>query len=569
MAEQIPLGRLPSKQSKEALLPGTRDRTVSGKSPSSSPSFGAMFFGGKRGSMGFGAKTGGGEGERTVEVIGVGPEKTSDEPEMSMERDKEKGWGDSVGGTRTPRESIVKFTRSRSRSHSASEGRSSGERALPLPSPTPQQAPRESGFTDGQRSQFRPSESSRPYVRRPAGTWQADSGPVVRDKKTGRVVRRYELIESETRWFFRGWFVTGGGTRRVPAKERKPHPYAAGKLEDEDGWAYSDGMAYTYDGPQTGSSGPHTTASTNLGTMSKLNDTQGGNRTKRGRLSLIPYPFVFSVMLVLGTAGAWMGTTCVWWWKHESPAVAAVGAWLVLLVVVSMARTAFTDPGIVPRNLDLNPAMEDEHTPYARDLYVRGISVRVKYCMTCKTYRPLRSSHCRICDNCVDGCDHHCQWVNNCVGRRNYTAFITFLIACVLAILLMGVTAALHIYLQTLPRFGSNTVRGAMKGTGAGSAAVFVVCAAVVWPVGTLLGYHIRLLALNVTTIEQLRNSAHAALAPGNESSGPGPNAFSLGKWTRNAAWGACRPAGMSYVEGWKPVRADNRILLGADEAAV
>lgn len=61
-----------------------------------------------------------------------------------------------------------------------------------------------------------------------------------------------------------------------------------------------------------------------------------------------------------------------------------------------------------------------------------------------------------------------------------------------LAILLMGVTAALHIYLQTLPRFGSNTVRGAMKGTGGGSAAVFVVCAAVVWPVGTLLGYHIR-----------------------------------------------------------------------------
>lgn len=60
----------------------------------------------------------------------------------------------------------------------------------------------------------------------------------------------------------------------------------------------------------------------------------------------------------------------------------------------------------------------------------------------------------------------------------------------------MAVTAALHIYLQTLPRFGGNTVRGAMKGTGGGSAAVFVVCAAVVWPVGTLLGYHIRVSGL-------------------------------------------------------------------------
>lgn len=546
-------------------MPAGHTRTGAGKSPSSSPSF-AMFFGaGKRASLGFGAK--GGEGERKVEVIGV--EKTSDEPETSMERDKEKGWGDSVGGIRTPRESIVRFTRSRSRSHSESEGRSSGERPLPAPSPIPQQAQRESGLTDGPSSQFRPSESSRPYVRRPAGTWQADSGPIVRDKKTGRIVRRHEVIESESRWFCRGWLVTGGGTRRVPAKERKAHPYAAGKPEeaDGDGWAYSDGTAYVYDGPHTGSSGPHTAASTNAGTTAKLNDvSRGESRTKRGRLSLVPYPFVFSVLLVLGTAGAWIGTTCVWWWKHESPALAAVGAWLVLLAVVSMARTAFTDPGIVPRNLDLSPAMEDEHTPYARDLYVRGISVRVKYCMTCKTYRPLRSSHCRICDNCVDGCDHHCQWVNNCVGRRNYTSFITFLIACFLAILLMAVTAALHIYLQTLPRFGGNTVRGAMKGTGGGSAAVFVVCAAVVWPVGTLLGYHIRLLALNVTTIEQLRNSAHAALASGPDSGGPGPNAFSLGKWTRNAAWGACRPAGMSWVEGWKPLRTDGRVLLGADE---
>ena len=93
----------------------------------------------------------------------------------------------------------------------------------------------------------------------------------------------------------------------------------------------------------------------------------------------------------------------------------------------------------------------------------------MKYCPTCRTYRPPRSSHCKMvrgppsrssllfhpprlfasrsisgadehlthppslqqCDNCVDGCDHHCQWVNNCVGRRNYTSFFTFLFSAV------------------------------------------------------------------------------------------------------------------------------------------
>ena len=74
-------------------------------------------------------------------------------------------------------------------------------------------------------------------------------------------------------------------------------------------------------------------------------------------------------------------------------------------------------------------------------------SVRVKYCSTCKTYRPPRSSHCKMvrgfvalivkllqilqCDNCVDGCDHHCQWVNNCIGRRNYTFFFAFIVSAV------------------------------------------------------------------------------------------------------------------------------------------
>lgn len=47
-------------------------------------------------------------------------------------------------------------------------------------------------------------------------------------------------------------------------------------------------------------------------------------------------------------------------------------------------------------------------------------------CLTCGLVRPLRTSHCRLCDRCVNEFDHHCGWTGNCVGRRNKGRFILF-----------------------------------------------------------------------------------------------------------------------------------------------
>jgi palmitoyltransferase ZDHHC9/14/18 len=52
-----------------------------------------------------------------------------------------------------------------------------------------------------------------------------------------------------------------------------------------------------------------------------------------------PWAFLFSLSLVFGIAGVWFGTTCVWWWKKESPAVAAVGIYMCLLTISSMFAT--------------------------------------------------------------------------------------------------------------------------------------------------------------------------------------------------------------------------------------
>ncbi|KAJ6502409.1 DHHC palmitoyltransferase-domain-containing protein [Mycena sanguinolenta] len=278
-----------------------------------------------------------------------------------------------------------------------------------------------------------------------------------------------------------------------------------------------------------------------------------------------PWAFIGSLTLLLGIAGTWFGTTAVWWWNHRSPAVAAVSAYMTLIALTSMLATATRDPGILPRNLDpdppypaTSPSDGGMRTPMPRDLKVRADVVRVKYCPTCKTYRPPRSSHCKMCDNCVDGCDHHCQWVNNCIGRRNYTTFCLLLLSVTLSIILMTITAALHLYWLTVDAAPGTPKTKAFAHAlkhGAGSAVVFCLGIIVIWPVGALLSYHMRLLLLNVTTIEQIRATAHKSLVPGPAP----PNPFSHGTWRRNLTQVLCRPVGYSWLDAAADATQDVR----------
>lgn len=52
-----------------------------------------------------------------------------------------------------------------------------------------------------------------------------------------------------------------------------------------------------------------------------------------------PWAFVASFGLTLAITGIWFGTTAVWWWHNESPAVACVVAYMCLLTISCMLAT--------------------------------------------------------------------------------------------------------------------------------------------------------------------------------------------------------------------------------------
>ena len=67
----------------------------------------------------------------------------------------------------------------------------------------------------------------------------------------------------------------------------------------------------------------------------------------------------------------------------------------------------------------------------------------LKYCFSCEIFKPLRATHCAICNNCVHGFDHHCLWLGTCIGGGNYVDFLLYILCLQGSILLL---VALSLY---------------------------------------------------------------------------------------------------------------------------
>ncbi|OON18173.1 DHHC zinc finger domain protein, partial [Opisthorchis viverrini] len=113
-----------------------------------------------------------------------------------------------------------------------------------------------------------------------------------------------------------------------------------------------------------------------------------------------------------------------------SPALPLFAVVLFLYVLLTFLRTAFTDPGIIPRateaeaewikisiatgdfqvdgtgNFPLNDSANSVVRSYApgartRQVLIRDHLMRLNFCHSCRFFRPPRASHCSTCDNCV------------------------------------------------------------------------------------------------------------------------------------------------------------------------
>mmetsp|Transcript_35 Transcript_35/g.98 ORF Transcript_35/g.98 Transcript_35/m.98 type:complete len:350 (-) Transcript_35:158-1207(-) len=199
---------------------------------------------------------------------------------------------------------------------------------------------------------------------------------------------------------------------------------------------------------------------------------------------------------------------------------------LLIVSMVSMFKACATDPGIIPRREEAPHDLYDPYDPVpnrirTKQILINNVPLKIKYCETCLIWRPPRSSHCNVCNNCVEGFDHHCPYLGNCVGRRNYRDYYVFVVSTLLlSILSMGGCIAYLVLKVARVARDEDLPSGealARALTSSGALAAIFVCFFCLFGIafcGTLAVFHTHLLFTNQTTKESCTKAWGLAGSP-------------------------------------------------------
>uniref|UniRef100_A0A671QIU3 Palmitoyltransferase n=1 Tax=Sinocyclocheilus anshuiensis TaxID=1608454 RepID=A0A671QIU3_9TELE len=262
---------------------------------------------------------------------------------------------------------------------------------------------------------------------------------------------------------------------------------------------------------------------------------QGRNKFYcNGRIMMAKQTGVFylTMVLILVTSGLFFAFDCPFLASNLTPAIPAIGGVLFIFVMGMLLRASFSDPGVLPRATpeeaaDIERQIDTTNgpsgpgyrpPPRTREVLINGQTVKLKYCFTCKIFRPPRASHCSLCDNCVERFDHHCPWVGNCVGRRNYRFFYLFILSLSFLTIFIFAFVITHVIL-------SKSISIFLDGC---TVLEVVVCFFSVWSIVGLSGFHTYLISSNQTTNEDIKGSWSSKRGKGNY------NPYSYGNFITN-----------------------------------
>ena len=182
---------------------------------------------------------------------------------------------------------------------------------------------------------------------------------------------------------------------------------------------------------------------------------------------------------------------------------------LYSLTIYLLMKVSFSDPGILLRFPLKNNIIEDKKD---RRIFQLGYIQKYKFCSSCSIMRPLRSTHCGDCNNCVEKFDHHCPWIGSCVGKRNYKYFFGFLLNLNILLFLIIIFCLYNIF-KRISEITKNKEKNnqnnliAYSLTDAIMSIYLIIFEGITMIFVTgLLFYHYKLIKRNITTKEEIKN---------------------------------------------------------------